>query len=350
MRRIGLLGLAMTVVLTGCSQSHHKDVAPAMAGYLAAMPPQLAAVPRQGPGSSNMRSDAPADPPTWFAIGESLAQNPSANLEPADEQGLHHVQAQSRPQGQPQTQPANWRNRRGPVYQNDFWHNVGRDAKELPLTLWADTKESFTNPFSLMGLAAAGAAGIVLSGSETDSRIERYYTRHGSQLSSFWDEVGDVGGNPGAHFAVAGVMYAVTMATNDVKDYEVSRALVNALAINGVTTVVLKLAVDNHSPNGDPLAWPSGHTSSSFAFATVITEAYGPLVGAPLLGFAGFVGYERIDARNHNFSDVISGALIGIAIGHAVTQNHLPRIMGMEVAPYADPSRGAIGVAMTKQW
>jgi hypothetical protein len=62
------------------------------------------------------------------------------------------------------------------------------------------------------------------------------------------------------------------------------------------------------------------------------------------------VGYERIDARNHDFSDVISGALIGIAIGHAVAANHEAKVFGMDVIPYADPQRGAFGVALAKQW
>jgi membrane-associated phospholipid phosphatase len=114
--------------------------------------------------------------------------------------------------------------------------------------------------------------------------------------------------------------------------------------------VALKVAVRTRSPNGDPLGWPSGHTSSSFTFATVIWEEYGPCAGVPAMLFAGYVGYERIDARNHDFSDVISGALIGLAIGHAVTQNHMPRILGFDIAPYVDPASGAVGVAASKRW
>jgi hypothetical protein len=220
----------------------------------------------------------------------------------------------------------------------------------MPQTLWDDTKATFTNPWSLGGIAAAGAAGIALSASGTDNQVSDHFTRHGSQLNTFWDTVGDVGGNPGTHFAVAGAMYFTSLARMDKVNYEKSTTLINALAINGLSTLALKGLVRTRSPNGDPWGWPSGHTSSSFTFATVIFEEYGPWVGAPFLAFATYVGYERIDARNHDFSDVISGALLGMAIGHAVAQNHMPRILGFDIIPTVDPARDAVGVAAVKRW
>ncbi len=39
-----------------------------------------------------------------------------------------------------------------------------------------------------------------------------------------------------------------------------------------------------------------------------------------------------------------------MAIGHAVTQNHKPRIFGFEVIPYADPQRGSVGIALAKRF
>ena len=248
------------------------------------------------------------------------------------------------------TQPAPWQSRRGPAYKGDWLHSFGRDAKELPLTLWDDTKATFTNPWALLGLGAAGAVGIVINASGSDNRVADHYTRHGSQLSKFGDMVGDVGGNPGTHFSIAGLMYFTSLATDDVKGYETSKALINALAINGLTTLALKGLVRTHSPNGDPCGWPSGHTSSSFTLATVLGEAYGPWVGVPLFAFASFVGYERIDARNHDFSDVLSGALMGIAIGHAVMQNHKFKVFGFEIIPWADPAQGTVGLALTRRF
>jgi len=246
--------------------------------------------------------------------------------------------------------PVPWPRRRGPAYPNDFWRSFGRDAKELPATMWGDTKATFTNPWALIGLGAAGAAGIVINASGSDNRVQDHFERHGHQLNSFWDTVGDVGGNPGLHFAFAGAMYFTSLGRGDTRNYEVSKALINGLAINGLTTLALKGLVHTRSPNGDPFGWPSGHTSSTFCLATILHEAYGPWVGVPLFLFASYVGYERVDARNHDFSDVISGALIGVAIGHAVMQNHQPKVLGFEVIPWADPARGSVGLALKRDF
>lgn len=242
-----------------------------------------------------------------------------------------------------------WKERRGPAYPGDFWTSMGRDGKETPAILWDDAKAVVTNPVSLIGIALAGASGIAINASGADDNIAHQTEFHGHKLNTFWDSAFDAGGNPGTHFAIAGAMYLAGLGGGDTKTYEVSKTLVSALAINGMTTLALKGIVRTHSPNGDPDGWPSGHTSSSFAFATVMAESYGPWVGVPLYGFAAMVGYERIDARNHDFSDVVSGALLGTAIGYAVGENHKARVFGMEVVPIVSPE-GMVGVGLAKGW
>jgi len=235
----------------------------------------------------------------------------------------------------------------GPAYPNDYWKSVATDFKELVPMVWDDTKATFTNRTSIVLLATSGAAGLALAKDRGNNQVADYFAKH-HVLNTFWDMTGDVPGCPGTHFAVAGAMYFGSLAARNVKMYEVSKSLISALSINGTLTVALKLACGTKGPNGDPFDWPSGHTSSSFTFATVMYEHYGPWVGVPLLGFATWVGYERLAARNHDFNDVISGALIGIAIGHAVASHHQPKVLGMDVVPYVRP--GFAGVALIKQW
>jgi len=311
----------------------------ALARYTLAMTPRLAAaVGPSGDADPAVRSDVPPQP-TFLALGRQLAETPQASeTRPAE--------AQTQP-GKGQFVP--WRKRRGPAYPGDFWRSFGRDAKELLPTVWDDTKATFTNTASLLGFGLAIASAVAIDMAGWNGCVADHFHKNGSQLNDFWDSVGDVGGNPGTHFAVAGAMYFTSLAGNHTKTYEVSKTLINALSINGITTLAGKAIAQSRSPNGDSHGWPSGHTSSTFCFATVMYEAYGPWVGVPLMGFAAFVGYERIDAENHDFNDVISGALIGIAIGHAVSKNHQARIFGFDVMPYADP-RGAAGVALTKKW
>ena len=243
-----------------------------------------------------------------------------------------------------------WRKRRGPAYPGDFWYSFGRFGKEMPATLWDDTKATFTNRFSLATLAVAGLSGAYIASSDLDHRVERHYNKHGSQLSTEWDSVEVFGGSPALHFPLAGTMLIGSLAGGYDETYEKSKTLLNALALNGLLTQGLKWAARTESPNGDELGWPSGHSSSSFCFATVMLHEYGPWIGVPMLAFAGFVAYERVDARNHDFSDVVSGSLIGIAIGHAVARNHQDRLMGIEIAPYVDTDRGEIGIMLVKRW
>jgi hypothetical protein len=273
---------------------------------------------------------------TWLAMSEQYADADAAAERPAGP-------AQA-------TRPfVPYPERRGPAYPGDCWRSFGRDAKELLPMVWDDTKAVFTNPCGLLVMGVGVAAGLAVHGENGDDNIADHYTRHGSQLGKFWDNVGDVGGNPGTHFGIAGAMYFAGLAGGDDKTYEVAKTMLSALSINGLTTLALKGIANNHSPNGDPMAWPSGHTSSSFCMAAVLWESYGPWVGAPAYAFATFVGYERIDARNHQFSDVISGAVIGAVIGHIVAQNHKPKILGMDLVPYSD-DRGAVGLALAKSW
>jgi hypothetical protein len=306
-----------------------------------------------GPEASTdpVRIDTPQGGSFWLVMADPAAVRAGMD---GNDPATRPAGAATRPAAS--TQPGDgmtyvpWRKRQGPAYPGNFWYSFGRWGKEMPETLLDDTVATFTNPWALAGLAAAGAAGITLSASQLDNHVEEFYTKHGSQLNSFWDSVGDAGGNPGTHFAVAGAMYFTSLARDDKTNYDKATTLFNALIINDLTVLALEGIVHTRSPNGDPLGWPRGHTSSSFTLATVIWQEYGPLPGVPLMAFAGYVGYERIDARNHDFSDVISGAMIGAAIGYAVTQNHMPRIMGFDLAPYVDPESGAAGVAATKRW
>ncbi len=242
-----------------------------------------------------------------------------------------------------------WRQRRGPAYPDDSWRSVGRDLQELPSTLWDDTKATFTDPVAITGLLAAGVAGIAINASDVDNTVKGR-TAGNRQLSKSMDGIGGFFGSPAVHFPFAGAMYVTGLVGGNEKTYETSKSLMNALVINGITTMALKVATRTESPNGDEFGWPSGHTSSSFCLATVMHEAYGPWVGVPLFAFATFVGYERIDARNHDFSDVVSGAVIGFVIGHVVANNHDAKIFGLDVLPYADPNSGAVGVALGKVW
>ncbi len=233
---------------------------------------------------------------------------------------------------------------RGPL--PDLWETIVRDVKEAPCVLWHDTKATFGNPYNLVFLLGAGGASLALR-PEVDDDIEDYYDEHHSFKEDWRDAFGAMG-NPATHFGFACAWYLIGQQMQDAKTYEVGKRAISALSITGVTTVMLKLAACTDSPNGEEWAWPSGHVSSTMALATVLNDAYGPLVGIPMFGITGLVAVERLDSGEHHFSDVVFGAALGWVVAETVMKEHRPEIFGGELVPYADPARGAAGVAWIK--
>jgi len=237
-------------------------------------------------------------------------------------------------------------------WREDLWHQMGHEAKELATrSFWRGFKTSYWKLENALFLTAAMGASITIRETGVDDAIRR--RTHGQYELGDMDETIQILGHPGTHFAAAGVLWLGSTIFKDAKQHEVAKALTEALAVNGASTLLLKAATNTRAPDGEDYAWPSGHTSSAFTAAAVLNECYGPLVGVPALALAGLVGYQRIDSRVHDFSDVVFGAVLGYVIGTSIARDHkaeLPELFGMKVIPYADPETGASGIALVKQW
>jgi membrane-associated phospholipid phosphatase len=72
-------------------------------------------------------------------------------------------------------------------------------------------------------------------------------------------------------------------------------------------------------------SFPSGHATTAFAIAAVLSNRYRNHRWVPWVayGFAGVIGFSRISLQSHFPSDVFIGAALGYAIGkYAVLGNH----------------------------
>ncbi|HOB76059.1 MAG TPA: phosphatase PAP2 family protein [Phycisphaerae bacterium] len=234
---------------------------------------------------------------------------------------------------------------RGPL--PGFFETIVRDLKEAPETLWHDTKATYGNPWNLAFLIGAGGASLAVRYGGADDCIEDHYDKHHTFGQSERDTF-DALTNPATAFAVAGALYVAGQAMQEVKTYEVGKRAFSALIITDLSTLLLKLAACTESPNGTNLGWPSGHVSSSMALATVLNDAYGPVVGVPMFAITALSGIERLDSREHHFSDVIFGAALGWVVGQTVMNEHRPEVFGGELVPYLDPHRAVAGVAWIK--
>ena len=111
-------------------------------------------------------------------------------------------------------------------------------------------------------------------------------------------------------------------------DPEVTKAgmrLAFSLLLAGVSNQALKAVVGRERPNAngnafdfDPVhidaSFPSGHTTMAFAMATSLADDVHPLwAKVSLYGIATGVGVSRMYQQDHWLSDVVGGAVLGIA-------------------------------------
>lgn len=92
--------------------------------------------------------------------------------------------------------------------------------------------------------------------------------------------------------------------------------LMLAIGRTELATYTLKYSIDAERPDGGGQSFPSGHTSMAFAGAEFIRKQYGWWWGAPSYLAASYVGWSRIETRNHWTRDVLAGAAIGILSNH----------------------------------
>ena len=233
----------------------------------------------------------------------------------------------------------------------NFFESARSDFANWPVRIIEDSKETFLRRDNITALLLAGGASIAMHNSDADDKLAGNFERH-RVFQGFTDESLDVIGNPGTHFAVTSLWYALSAQSQDEFNKERAWTMMTALAVNGMATVGLKAIRDNDCPNGKNWAWPSGHTSSSFTVASVLDEFYGPKVGIPAYALASLVGYRMMDTGDHWASDVVFGAALGWVVGHTIAGKHKQlEIAGFKVLPYMGNADGPVmGVSLVKRF
>lgn len=131
-------------------------------------------------------------------------------------------------------------------------------------------------------------------------------------------------------------LFSYGLLAHDSKATHCAFSGVKAFFITGALTIIPKTIFGRQRPNVDDgpdyLDWRgplqgesffSGHTSVSFAFASVVAEYYKDTKWVPILAytFASMTGLSRIYDNKHWASDVLAGAAFGISIGKLVAKN-----------------------------
>ena len=222
------------------------------------------------------------------------------------------------------------------------------ELREAPRDFWDSFKEQGRPEGLLTLLAAGGAASFARYGGTTDFndfRVADTLQRH-TPLGVRATDVGSFIGNPVYLLPTMVTTYFAGWSTDAHSTQEFGLTGFEALALAGIETEILKESVRRVRPDHSDLsAFPSGHTSASFALATVAASQWGWEVGVPACLLAGFVGYSRMESNKHYLSDVLFGAGLGVVSGRAVykvrRRGHPDRYAFM---PYVSPGGGGVAV------
>lgn len=108
------------------------------------------------------------------------------------------------------------------------------------------------------------------------------------------------------------------------------------LAVSGILTVGtaygLKQIVRECRPFAAPCAhnssdwnsFPSATSAAAFAPAQFLWQRYGWEYGLPAYAAAAFVGYSRVDAKEHHWWDVVTSAAISLGYNEIFTTRYRP--------------------------
>lgn len=159
-------------------------------------------------------------------------------------------------------------------------------------------------------------------------------------------EAGNIGGSFLVQTGLAVGTWAAGSWSGNARMTEVGGDLLRSQITSQVLVQGLKFATQRARPDGsNTQSFPSGHTASAFATATVLERHFGWKAGLPAYGFAAYVGLARMSANKHHASDVIMGAALGIASARAVTIGVGGTTFDLGVAP----TQGGAAVSFTRR-
>lgn len=115
-------------------------------------------------------------------------------------------------------------------------------------------------------------------------------------------------------------------------------------AAYAVSTGLKEIFPEQRPDGSDNRSFPSGHTSAAFGAAASIFERRGAGEGIPAFALATFVGFARVEARQHHWYDALAGAAIGTGSGLLLTRPLADKRIAL--APWADSTGGGASVYM----
>ncbi len=209
-------------------------------------------------------------------------------------------------------------------------------------------------------LTAAAVVGAGVGIYAMDNSLDRHFQAWRSDGSNRLAKLVKPFGREYALIGLAGTA-AVSPFIDDRRVIRTALLGVESLLVSGAAYVGLQSLANRSRPaegvnrdefsgpgfGGGHHSFPSGHTTTAFALATVVAHEWRDIPAVPYLayGIAGLVGWSRLNDHAHWSSDVYAGAIIGWASATAIEALHRPGDR-VTVTPVISPKAGAVAVAL----
>lgn len=107
----------------------------------------------------------------------------------------------------------------------------------------------------------------------------------------------------------------------DTKAWPRAVGMFKATTYSAMVTTALKYTIREPRPNDiqEKNSFPSGHTTSAFAFSGYVAAEHGWGWGSAALLLSSFTAYSRINDNRHFLHDVFAGATIGWGYGYGIS-------------------------------
>lgn len=203
---------------------------------------------------------------------------------------------------------------------------------------WTDTKGIVTSParwqqrdWVKLGIFVTGTASLTLA----DQSVKDYFQAHKNNTKTY------ISANLLEHFGaehsiilISGI-FTYGMLTKNNKCVSTALIALESFALASLVTRIPKTLVGRQRPDnwqGDGpytfkgpfngTSFPSGHTTASFAVASVMATQYRDSKWIPITAYAvaSLAGLSRVYDNKHWFSDVVAGAAIGTLVGNLVSR------------------------------
>lgn len=189
------------------------------------------------------------------------------------------------------------------------WKELGEEAA-TPVT--TDAK------YLLYGGAALTLALVVFEDSVIDPFQQKQARNKTLGDSSRW---GDWMGQMVPNILYIGGM-SIAGYNGDPEGYRRAIGMFKATAYSTSVTTLLKYTVREPRPIDSDWknSFPSGHSTTAFAFSGYVMAEHEYWLGIPSLLLATFIGYSRINDNMHWLHDVTAGATIGWVYGWGISK------------------------------